>query len=108
MMTEQQRDVVKNSRWIQEKKQNDLRLHTCKLRHEILERIFLNVSASYGVTCRSVMKAKRDDGELYSYLCICILLIDEYLFKVFKLTELERENLLKEWFFVLADYYDVK
>lgn len=108
MMTEKQKKLINDSRWIKDKNRNDLRLHTCKFRHEIFERIFLNVSASYGVTCRSVMKAKDSDGDLYAYLCISILLIDEYLFKVFKLTDLERENLLKEWFFVLADYYDVK
>lgn len=100
--------IVDSSNWIRLKIADNLQLGRCKMQHEIFERIFLNVSAYYGVKYRDVMKAQSIDGELYAYLCICILLIDEYLFKVFNLNEIEREKLLQEWFNVLVDYYNSK
>lgn len=106
-MTLTQKDIIDNSPWIRKQKVHQLEILWVKYQYQIFERIFLNVSGYYAVNCKKVMQAKPADGPLYAYLCICILLIDEYLFKVFGLEENERNSLLGEWMQVLVDYYSI-
>jgi len=107
-MTSYQKTIVDTSDWIVGKKIDDLNLMMCLFEHEIIERVFVNVAASYSVKCRDIMSAQRTDGPYFAYLCICIILIDEYLFKVLSIKEHDRKILLEEWYYVLADYYDSK
>jgi len=105
-MTTTQKQIVDKSEWIVGKNIKYLNLHNCLFEHQIIERVFVNVAASYGVKCRDILSAQRNDGPYYAYLCICIMLIDEYLFKVLSIKEADRKILLEEWYHVLADYYD--
>jgi hypothetical protein len=80
-------------------------LQNSRYQYEIFERVFLNVASYYQVPYREMMNAERSDDELYAYLCLSLIIIDQNLEKVFQLHSADRKILIGErWSMVLSDY----
>jgi len=87
-------EILKNSEWLKPGKADFLNLDRCSKPYMIFERVFINVAASSGRTWRQLYWAKSIRPDIFADLCVCSILIDEWLHKNFKLTELEREHLM--------------
>lgn len=104
-MTNKQHEIVMDSPFLNPNFVMYMDLQNCKFVYEILERVFTNVASYYRVCYREMMRAERYDDELYAYLCLSLILIDQNLEKVFQLHLSDRKSLLGEkWSMVLSDY----
>ena len=104
-MTQKQVALVMDSPFMNPNFIMYLDLNNCRFQYEILERVFQNVASYYQVPYREMMRAERYDEDLYAYLCLSLILIDQNLDKVFKIHKADRESLLgQKWSMVLSDF----
>lgn len=87
-------NMVRQSPWLAPYALDCLRLHECKMPHQIYERVLLNVAAKRGRTWKDIYYATRYNTELFSELCVALILIDAGLRKYLKFEPEEVEEIL--------------
>jgi hypothetical protein len=68
--------TVRQSPWLDPYALDCLRLHECTYPYEVIERVLLNVAAKKGRSWKDIYFAKRFNTELFSELCVALILID--------------------------------
>lgn len=68
--------TVRISPWLDPYALDCLRLQECTEAYQIIERVLLNVSAKLGRNWKDIYFAKRLNTELFSELCVALILID--------------------------------
>jgi hypothetical protein len=68
--------TVRNSPWLDPYALDCLRLNECTEAYQIIERVLVNVAAKKGRTWKDIYFARRLNIELFSELCVALILID--------------------------------
>lgn len=68
--------TVRQSEWLDPYALNNLRLEECTEAYQIIERVLVNVAAKKGRTWKDIYFARRLNTELFSELCVALILID--------------------------------
>lgn len=99
-------DIVKNSSWLEINACDFMKINDKTMVHVALERIWLNVSASFGVKWQQIEHATQNETKLYAARIICMLLIKSVLHANLKLTYndinliigVDNQDLLEEYY----------
>ena len=86
---------------------DELNLKRCKEVHQAYEAIFLNVAARRGVHWKDIFKATSRNLELFSELCMAVILLDRCLRIHFKYNTSERREIMGPRFSEIIDRYQV-
>ena len=90
---------------IDEKNVEFLNIEDCVHTYQIIERVFLNVSAKRGIDWKSIYHAKEEHGKLYSDLIVCLILIEKYLKQQFSFSDEEVINIIGYQFYEILESY---
>jgi hypothetical protein len=100
-------DIVKNSRWLEPHACDFMEITDRTQTHKALERIWLNVAASFGVKWQQIENATENETKLYAARIITMLLIKSILHSYLKMTFNEINLIIGvENQDILEEYYD--
>ena len=85
---------IKSSIWFEPYYIDFLNLHECRKPHEIIERIFLNVSARINKPWKEVYHASVNNPDVFSELCVALILVQRALKDHLKMSENETTSIL--------------
>lgn len=99
-------DIVKSSKWLEPNACDFMEINDKTQTHKALERIWLNVSASFGVKWQQIENATENETKLYAARIITMLLIKSILHSYLKMTfneinliiGIENQDLLEEYY----------
>lgn len=99
-------DIVKNSRWLEPNACDFMNIDEKTHTHRALERIWLNVAASFGVKWQQIENATENETKLYAARIIAMLLIKSILHANLKMTfndiniliGVENQDVLEEYY----------
>jgi hypothetical protein len=99
--------IINDSKWLYPKSIDFLEIDNDTPRHIAMERIWLNVSVSFGVRWQDILASREDDTKLYSYKIIINILISNVLEEVYLLDESEILNYLGyDNKYMIEEYFD--
>jgi hypothetical protein len=99
--------IINDSKWLYPKSIDFLEIDNDTPRHIAMERIWLNVSVSFGVRWQDILASREDDTKLYSYKIIINILIYNALEEVYLLDESEILNYLGyDNKYMIEEYFD--
>lgn len=82
-----------------------MQLYRVKKPYEIIERVLLNLAAKNGLTWKQLLETKYSQTELFVELCVAVIIIDRYLYEVFRLEENIRYSLIGYEYAQIIDEY---
>lgn len=99
---------VRQSPWLDPYALDCLRLNECTEAHEIIERVLVNVAANKSRTWKDIYFARRLNTELFSELCVALILIDASLRKHLKYDVEEVDEILgAKHSQIIKNYYNI-
>jgi hypothetical protein len=81
--------IINDSKWLYPKSIDFLQIDSDTPRHIAMERIWLNISVSFGVRWQDISASSEDDTKLYSYKIIIMILIYNVLEDIYLLDDSE-------------------
>ena len=79
--------IINDSKWLYPKSIDFLQIDDDTPRHLAIERIWLNVSVSFGVKWQDISASSEDDTKLFSYKIIIMILIYNVLEDIYLLDD---------------------
>jgi hypothetical protein len=99
--------IINDSKWLYPKSIDFLDIDESTPRHVAMERIWLNVSVSFGVKWQDILRCKEEDTKLYSYKIIIMALIYNVLEDVYSLNDNDILNYLGyDNKYMIDEYFD--
>jgi len=83
-----------------------MQLYRVKKPYEIIERVLTNVAAKNGMTWKQLLQIKYTETELFAELCVAVIIIDRYLYELFRMEENVRYSLIGYEYAQIIDEYN--
>lgn len=98
-------DKIQSSRYLSDDFYLNIGLDKCNRVHQAYEKIFVNLAANSGHRWQNIFHASPRLFELFSELCIAVILLDRCLKNRFKYNSSERREIMGPRFCEIIDRY---